>query len=138
MPVVYRLKHSACQRLFISGIHGFAILVVAYTNLPTALKIALLLAVTLSWLYELLRVSGHAGGYKVDALRYTQNSIVCYAKSEVVFTGVLLPRSIATPLFILLYLHEESLRHRRTLLICRDQLTKNEFRQLSVELRLSQ
>jgi hypothetical protein len=138
LPVVYRLKYSVFQRLFISGSHVLALWVVTYTNLPTALQLALSLAVTVSWGYELLRVLGRAGGYKVDALRYAQNSIVCYAKSEMVFTGLLLPGSIVTPLFILLFLHDDSLRRKRHLLICCDQLTKSEFRQLSVELRLSQ
>ncbi len=137
MPNFYRLKFSVCQLLFISGSHALALLVVAYTNLPTLGQLTLSLFVAISWAIELHLLLGRAGRHKVDALRYTQDRIICYAKSEIVLVGVLLSRSIVTPLFILLFLQDESKRGRRHVLICRDQLTVAEFRQLSVQLRLA-
>jgi|GEM_PF-3011618 len=137
MPDFYRFKFSLCQLLFISAAHAVALLVVACTKLPTVGQFTWSLVVAISWAIGLVFLLGRAGRRKVDALRYTQDKIICYANSVVVFSGVLLPRSVVTPFFILLLIEAESQRGKCYVLICRDQLTATEFRQLSVRLRLA-
>lgn len=137
MPVTIPLQPSRCQLLLAAVLHVIVLLVVYFTHLPKLPFTLLIMVVLLSLCIVLLRVSGRLGVSTLDALRYADGHIVCYANGRSVFTGTLLASSVVTPHFILLSLKNYPNKKTRRLFLCRSQFLLEDFRQLTVRLRLS-
>ena len=137
MPVTIPLRYSRCQIYLAVALHVSVLLVVYFTQLSKLPFTLLILVVLLSLCIVLLRISGRLGGATLDALRYADRQIVYYANGKTEFTGDLLASSVVTPLFILLSLKNNSNKTTRRLFLCRSQFLLEDFRQLTVRLRLS-
>lgn len=137
MYIRCRLKSSQSRKLGLLTLHAVALAVVCWTELPAVYALLISLAIFLSLSFHIF---SETVGYKrrpANEFVYAKDRITFFAGGEIFYDGKVMPNTVVTPYFILLCLHSETEHSTTRKLICRDALTAEEFRQLSVALRLA-
>lgn len=135
MPVRYRLKRSRFLLILTIALHFLSLLVVALVKMPLAILLLMWLLILLSMAYR-IKLSSGAKRCAYE-LVYAQDMITLHFDSASYFAGEVMASTVVTPVLILLHIKFSSAPRMQRLLICRDQLATEEYRQLSVLLRLS-
>lgn len=133
MSVRFQLKRSRCLMFFTLALHAAAWSVLALTMLSWSELLLVSLMICISLVYTLFRFVRP----RIDEVAYAQALYSCYAGTQLVCSGAALAGTVVTPLFILLRLNSPGIFRMHTVLICRDALAPDEYRQLAVILRLA-
>ncbi|NNM70732.1 MAG: hypothetical protein HKM00_12360 [Gallionella sp.] len=118
--------------------HIVALCVVWLTDISSPVKWLLLVMMLSSLGVYLVPVINSFRNPSGRSFSLEKNNIAVFDGDDVNWNGVVLPKTVVTPYFVLLCVKAQNQGTTRYQLICSDALCESEFRQLRMMLKLSQ
>lgn len=138
MPTRYHPRPSYCLTAGLCVSHIVALCVVWLTDISSPVKWLLLVMMLSSLGVYLVPVINSFRNPSGRSFSLEKNNIAVFDGDDVNWNGVVLPKTVVTPYFVLLCVKAQNQGTTRYQLICSDALCESEFRQLRMMLKLSQ
>lgn len=138
MPTRYHPKPSYCLTTGLCVSHIGALCVIWLTDIASPVEwlfsvmILFSLGVYLAPVISFFR-NPTGGGFSLE-----KNNIAVFDGDKIKWNGIVLPKTVVTPCFVMLCVKSQQRGATRYQLICSDALCESEFRQLRVMLKFSQ
>ena len=130
-PLWLAVKQSKYLLLFILSVHGLALPSIVFLTIALAFKLALLLLIASSLSFHLRR---YRLGYYMFTLKHT-TEFAWQLCAEEISSIQILNSTVLTTFVIVLHLQIDN--KKRYLLVCRDAVSAEEYRQLIVALKIN-